>query len=115
MDTIDFSGLGDNLVSSLRTKFGAFLDENKDVDNFVAAVGRRYAILAAQYHLAKDEDDRTETLKDLRRIENTLELEFDAIAHLAKSEILGQLKAALGVVLNFAVQNLPTVLAMVRR
>lgn len=115
MGSIDFGALGDNLVDSIRTKFAGFLHVNQDVDDFVIALGRRYAVLAAAYHLAADEASREEALKDLRRVENTMELKFDEIAHLTRGETLEQLKAALGVVLNFAIQNLPTVIAMIRR
>lgn len=114
-DTFDFHALGDNLVDAVRGRFKDFLAENKDVDNFVTELGRRYATLSARYHLAGSEEERAEALADLRRVENTMELELDAIGHLAKSEILGQLKAALGVALKFAVENLPTVLAMIKR
>ncbi len=115
MDSIDFGALGDNLVSSIRSRFADFLKENRAVEDFLVERGRRYAVLAAAYHLAADEESRAEALADLRRVENTLEMELDAIEHLTKGEILEQLKAALGVVLNFAIQNLPTILAMIRR
>ncbi len=115
MGIVDFNAMGEALVDSIQSRFKDFLNQNQEVAKFVADLGRRYAVLAAKYHLAATDEDRDEALADLRRVENTLELQLDAIAHVAKSEILGQLKAALGVVLNFAVQNLPTVLAMIRK
>jgi hypothetical protein len=113
--SINFEALGENLIDSARSQFEEFLLENRDVDNFLVALGRRYATLAAQYHLADSEEARAEALSDLRRVKNTINLKLDAVAHLAKSEILSQLKAALGMVLDFAIKNLPTIIAIVRR
>lgn len=115
MADLDFRALGNNLVDSVRSQFKEFLEKHKDVDDFLVELGKRYAVLSARYHLASDEEKRAEVLGDLRRVENTIQLELDAVAHAAPSALLGQLKAALGVVLRFAVENLPTVLAMVRR
>lgn len=115
MDETNFSGMGDDLVRSVRSRFKVFLEENKEVDDFVVQIGRRYAARTAQYHLAKTEEDREEALSALRRVRNTLDLELDAIAHLAGSELFSQLRAALGVVVDFAVQSLPTIAKLVRR
>jgi hypothetical protein len=115
MANINFEALGENLIDSARSQFQDFLLENREVDGILISLGRRYATLAAQYHLADSEEARAEALSDLRRVKNTINLELDAIAHLAKSEILSQLKAALGMVLDFAIKNLPTVIAMIRR
>jgi len=112
---IDFRTLGNNLVEAVRSRFKKFLEEHPDVDDFVLQIGQRYAARTAAYHLAATEEDRAEQLAALRRVENTMQLELDAIAHEAAPEILEQLKAALGVVLNFAIQNLPTIVAMIRR
>jgi hypothetical protein len=111
---IDFRKLGEDLVDSVQAQFKEFLEENPEIAQFVGRLGRRYAELAAQYHLG-DGPSRDEALSDLRRVRNSIDLEMDAIAHEAPSALLGQLKAALGVVLNFAIQNLPTIIAMVRR
>lgn len=115
MGDIDFRGLGDNLVAAVRSRFEAFLKENPDVDGFLVEIGGRYAARTAEYHLAETEEDREDARVSLQRIANTLEMELDAIAHLAPSELLGQLKAALGVALQFAIENLPTIVSMLRR
>lgn len=115
MDTVDYRALGDNLVQSVKSQFSGFLSANKEVAQFVEDLGRRYAVLAARYHLADDGPARDGALEDLRRVENTLQLELDAIGHQVKGQMLETLKSALGVVLNFAVQNLPTILAAIRR
>lgn len=115
MADINFSALGQNLVSSIQSEFKATLEENKEVAEFVARLGRRYAELSADYYLAADDAAREAAAADLERVKNTLNMEMDALAHLAKPAIMEQLKAALMVVLKFAIENLPTIIAMVRR
>lgn len=115
MDTIDFREFGGNLVASARAQFKEFLEENKDVDDFLVRIGEGYAVRTAEYHLAATDEDRADAAAALRRIRNTLDLQLDAIAHVGKSEILGQIKAALGMALEFAIQNLPTILKLVRK
>jgi hypothetical protein len=105
--------LGQTLVASVRSRFGGFLNENAAAAALVERVGADYANLAAQYHLATDEETKIGVLTELRRVENTLELEADALAELAGAQLIEQLKSALGVVLNFAIQNLPTLLAAI--
>lgn len=115
MGEIDFKALGEGLLSSIETRFKSYLDQNQNVRSFLVDLGKRYAYLTAKLYTAADEDARAGVLRDLQRVENTIELQFDAIAESARGEIFEQLKAALGVVVNFAVQNLPAIIAAIRR
>lgn len=115
MGDIDFKALGEGLLTSVETRFKSYLDQNQNVRSFLVDLGKRYAYLTAKLHTAADEDARAGVLRDLRRVENTFELELDAISESARGEIFKQLKAALGVVVSFAVQNLPAIIAAVRR
>lgn len=115
MADIDFRDYGENLIAAARNQFQGFLAENKEVDDLVLDIGRSYGIRMAEYLTADTEEEREAARVALRRVRNTMDLTMDGMAHLVKSEILTQLKAALGMTLEFAIQNLPTVLKMIRK
>ena len=115
LSDIDFTELGMNFVKAARSQFKEFLAENQDVDDLVVQIGKSYAVRTAEYHLAATEEDREAARTSLRQLRNTMDLTLDGMAHLAKSAILAQLKAGLGMLLEFAIANLPTIIAMVRR
>ncbi len=115
MADIDFGVLGRNLVTSVQSQFHELLEQNTEAAAFVARLGHRYAECSADYYLAADEAARESAMTDLRRVENTIQMEMDALAHLAQPAILAQLKAALMVVLKFGIENLPTIISLIRR
>lgn len=115
MGDINFSALGAGLVESLRDEYKDFLESNASVAAFVRELGERYAYRMEQLLRAEDADSREFALNELRRVENTIAMEFDAIAHEVEARLAEQFKAALRVVLNFAIQQLPAIIEAVKR
>lgn len=115
MADIDFTQVGRNFVNVARSQFSEVLEEYPELDELVVSIGKSYATVTAEYYLAASDDDRDRATIALRQVRNNMDLVLDGMGHLAKSAILAQLKAALGMALELAIQNLPTIIAMVRR
>jgi hypothetical protein len=111
---IDTNALADALVGSVKSEFADFLQANKEAAHFVEEVSLDYAKLMTQLQLASDDMEQARITEELRRVQNTLELEADDLGELTNQEVMKQIKGALRVALSFGTKMLvPMILAAI--
>ena len=117
MDPTKLEELAQGIIGTVRDGLrGAgkdFLDKHADAKTLIEARARRVAELVLEYAEAKDEA-RPEIAAYMRVVKQTIENEALSVALDAEAAAKGTFLSVLASVFQFALQNLPAILAMIK-